>query len=249
MLGRPLPAVPWGAGSSAPSPSCSGTVAVLAGLVALRSAQTHDPSWDPQPHFGVTAGASRLSLAAQRAWVTCNSGRQLWWGLAQRPPLFFFGAAARRSPLQPAHQKIYLRPGLYHLSFCLCNLPPPRGYRRGGKLTHARTSASLVTVAKSGTPDDGAIGQPTGRSPGTRPRPPLTNLPFRNNASRSPLTSQSATSAVGLLHLIWASTEPLPCLYVWRSMPASEPEGTMANGSAKIEFCPFCPFSMSPACH
>lgn len=51
VLGRPLPAVPWSTGSSAPSPSCSGTVAVLAGLVALRSAQTHDPSWGPAAPF------------------------------------------------------------------------------------------------------------------------------------------------------------------------------------------------------
>ena len=58
---------------------------------------------------------------------------------------FFFGAAARKSPLQPALQKIYFRPGLYHLSF-LPVLPVTAAF----------------TVAESGTPDDGTIGQPTG---------------------------------------------------------------------------------------
>lgn len=52
--------------------------------------------------------------------------------------------------------KIYFRPGLYHLSFCLCYLPPPRGR------PHNCAPTSLVTVAKSGIPDDGAMGQPTG---------------------------------------------------------------------------------------
>lgn len=75
---------------------------------------------------------------------------------------------------QPSKKSSISVPGCTTSAFCLCYLPPPRG----NPLTTAHPHHSLVTVAqKTGFPDDGAIGQPTGPY-GHDHGPPLTVCRF-----------------------------------------------------------------------
>lgn len=104
---------------------------------------------------------------------------------------------------QPS-KKIYFRPGLYHLSF-LPVLP----------------ATAAFTVAEGGTRmTEPSVSQQVSRD--TTAALPLTNLPFRNNASRSPPTlsvgekcSRPTASNLGLARTPAA-------LSFWRLMPANE---------------------------
>lgn len=194
--------------------SCSGTVAVLAGLVALRSAQTHDPSWDPPPHFGVTAGASRLSLAAH--WAGCRAiAVDYYGGALHNGHHFSRRGCSYKVTVAASPPKIYFRLGLYHLS-SLPVLPATAA----GKTTH--TAHPLRS-----SPSQTAEPQMTERSVSQQVSTDMAaassnNVPFRNNPSCSPPTSWSARSAGGLLHLIKVSTGPLPCQSVCLAVDARQ---------------------------